>query len=1099
MNKIKLSIAVLVILNFGLQAQNINEKKWDVNAPSAPYKDIEFSVDEGTWMNLDVSPDGKTIAFDLLGDIYIIPVSGGEAKLLRGGHAWEIQPRFSPDGSKILFTSDAGGGDNIWVMDNDGNNAKQITKENFRLLNNAVWMPDGNYIIARKHFTSTRSLGAGEMWMYHITGGEGVQLTKRKNDQQDVNEPCVSPDGKYMYYSEDMYPGGYFQYNKDPNKQIYVIKKYSFETGEEEVIISGSGGAVRPQISRNGKYLAYVKRIREHTCLMIRDLQNNEEWMAYDRLSKDQQEAWAIFGVYTAFNWMPDNKNVIIWSRGKIRQINVFATKGAPVHAAAQKDIIIPFTAKCKHAIVNALRFKQNVAPEKFNAKVIRHAITSPNEKMLVFNAAGYLWKKELPDGKPERITKQHDEHEFEPCFSPNGEELVYVTWNDENAGSVCKYNFKTKQTLRLSSKRAIYRQPKFSNKGDKIIFKIEEGNEDQGFGFEMQEGIYITDNKFSAPKRILKHGEKAVFSADDNRIFFFAAGFPNVQYKSVDLNGHNELLHFTSRYATDFVPSPDNKWVAFRELHNVYVSAFPPTGKSIELHAKTEAIPVAKMSKDAGINMHWNSTSTKLFWTLGEEYYSQELRDVFTFLNANKSTDSKTEPKVIKVGLELNFDKPQSLIAFTGATIITMKGNEVIENGTIVIKDNRIEAIGKANEINIPAQARIIDAKGKSIMPGLVDVHAHVGHFRYGLTTQKHWPYYANLAYGVTTTHDPSTNTETVFALAELVKSGEMVGPRIFSTGTILYGADGDFKAVINSIDDARSAIKRTMAFGAFSVKSYNQPRREQRQQIIQAAYENQCMVVPEGGSTFYHNMTMILDGHTGIEHNIPVAPAYNDVIQLWKNSNTGYTPTLIVCYGAVNGENYWYQKTNVWEKTRLLNFTPRVIIDSRSRHRIMIPDSEYENGHILASRTCKKLADEGVKVNMGAHGQLQGLGAHWEIWMLAQGGMTNHEALMAATINGAHYIGIDHELGSLEQGKLADLIILDKNPLENIYNTESILYTMVNGRLYHAENMDEITGKEKKYRGKFYWELSGNQHNFKINSETNTFERPKCVCGKH
>ena len=141
--------------------------KWDVTKHKAKYKEVEFTVNEGTWMNLDVSPDGKEIVFDMLGDIYKMPISGGEATLLRGGLAFEVQPRFSPDGKQISFTSDAGGGDNIWIMNSDGSDAKQITKENFRLLNNAVWTPDGNYIIARKHFTSTRSLGAGEMWMYH--------------------------------------------------------------------------------------------------------------------------------------------------------------------------------------------------------------------------------------------------------------------------------------------------------------------------------------------------------------------------------------------------------------------------------------------------------------------------------------------------------------------------------------------------------------------------------------------------------------------------------------------------------------------------------------------------------------------------------------------------------------------------------------------------------------------------------------------------------------------------------------------------------------------------------------------------------------------
>ena len=437
-----------------------------------------------------------------------------------------------------------------------------------------------------------------------------------------------------------------------------------------------------------------------------------------------------------------------------------------------------------------------------------------------------------------------------------------------------------------------------------------------------------------------------------------------------------------------------------------------------------------------------------------------------------------------IKIGLELASDKPKGMLALKGARIITMKGDEVIENGTIVINENKIEAIGGA-EVSVPANAKIIDCSGKTIIPGLIDVHAHLNSWRLGPSPQKQWSYYANLAYGVTTTHDPSSNSEMVFSQGEMVRAGYMVGPRIFSTGTILYGAEGDFKAVINNYDDARSAIARTKAFGAFSVKSYNQPRREQRQQVIAAGRDLKIEVVPEGGSTFFHNMSMILDGHTGIEHNIPIADISNDVVQLWRASKTAYTPTLIVTYGAVNGEFYWYQKTNVWENKRLLNFTPRSVIDARSRHRTMIPDAEYDNGFILVSKSCKKLTDAGVKVNMGSHGQIQGIGAHWELWMLQMGGLTPLQAIRCATQNGADYIGMGNQIGSLEKGKLADLVVMEKNPLEDIRNTESIINVMVNGRLYDAETMNEI-GNYNNKRSKFYWENGKSSGNFHWHEHT-------------
>jgi imidazolonepropionase-like amidohydrolase len=287
--------------------------------------------------------------------------------------------------------------------------------------------------------------------------------------------------------------------------------------------------------------------------------------------------------------------------------------------------------------------------------------------------------------------------------------------------------------------------------------------------------------------------------------------------------------------------------------------------------------------------------------------------------------------------------------------------------------------------------------------------------------------------------------------------------------------------------MEDARSAILRTKAFGAFSVKSYNQPRRDQRQQIIKASHEQQIQVVPEGGSTFFHNISMILDGHTGIEHNIPVTNLHKDLVQLWAASQTGYTPTLIVNYGGLNGEYYWYQTTNVWENEKLLKYTPRGVIDSRSRHRTMAPLKEYENGHILVSKDAKKLADAGVKVNLGAHGQIQGIGAHWELWMLAQGGMTNLEALKAATLNGAQYLGMEDQIGALKEGMLADLIVLDKNPLEDIQNSNSVSYTMVNGRLYDTETMDEI-GNYDQPRSDFYWEMNDYAPGFDWHGETRT-----------
>ncbi|MCB0532226.1 MAG: PD40 domain-containing protein [Saprospiraceae bacterium] len=1137
MKKITLCCWLLMLATI-VSAQH-DKKKWDVSNPDGiPYSDVEFTVTEGTWMNLDVSPDGRTIAFDLLGDIYTMPISGGDATCIRSGIAWEVQPRFSPDGSQILFTSDAGGGDNIWVMQADGSEARQITKENFRLLNNPCWMPDGNYFVARKHFTSTRSLGAGELWMYHISGGEGLQLTKRKNDQQDAaNEPSVSPDGRYIYFSEDMYPGGMFNYNKDPLKQIFAIRRYDRTEGKVEDVTGGSGGACRPQISPDGRWLAYVRRVDTKTVLFLRNLHYGWEYPIYENLDKDQQEAWTIFGCYPGFSWRTVKNGdameyeIVIWAGGTFKKLKVLNKQTWTNDPESETGIRpvpveeIPFSCKVKTKVAETLHFDNKVFENEFDVKAVRQAVTSSDGKTLVFNAAGKLYKKQLPDGTPERLVTDYskfksnrfepeDQLEFEPSFSPDGKTVVYVSWVDIARGKIWTVDLASGEATPVTSPdEAIYRTPCFAPDGKQIVFQVQNGNDEQGPARGLKPGIYkldLSDLKYggflevSEENFITGEGENPHFSPDGKRILVNTGGylFGGLDKKlvSFDLNGQDRRELFKSKYVNQWALSPDGNWLAFTELHKAYVCAMPAPGQTIDLSADTKAIPVSQIAKDAGYNLHWSSDSKKVHYTLGGEYFTLDLADRFTFLPGAPDSLPSLPESGLKIGLRLKTDVPDGSIVFENARIITMEGDQVIENGMLAVRQNKIVFVGSASDYrrfsreNSFGNAKRIDCKGKTIMPGIVDVHAHSGNFRFGLNPQKQWEYYANLAFGVTTMHDPSVNSEMAFSNAEMLRAGRMTGPRLYSTGTILYGADGDFKAPINSLDDARSTLRRTKAWGAFSVKSYNQPRREQRQQVIAAARELEMEVVPEGGSFFYHNLNQVVDGHTGIEHNLPVATIYDDVLKLWGKTKAHNTPTLIVCYGAMTGEYYFYQKSEVWKHERLLKFTPRHILDSRARHREMIPDEEYENGHILVSKQLKKMQDAGININLGSHGQLQGLGAHWELWMLAQGGMSNHQALKCATINGARYLGMDKEIGSLAAGKLADLLVLDANPLANIRNSEKLRYVMVNGRLYDADNLNEIGNYDHKC-GKFWFELPGSQYNGA--GMTHTCQEAKCVCG--
>ncbi len=1042
------------------------ESAWDVSAPAgATIRQVPIRTDEGTWMDVDVSPDGRTIAFALLGDIYTMPIAGGRPTRIAEGLAWEVQPRFSPDGRRIAFTSDRGGADNIWVMDANGANAAQVTQEKFRLLNQPSWSPDGQFIVAKKHFTTGRSLGTGEVWVYHISGGGGVQLVERPSEvhQKELGEPVYAADGQSVFFTRNTTPGPIFEYAQDSTQGIFAIERYDLASGETTTAVSGYGGAVRPTPSPDGRSIAFVRRDKDRSQLWVKDIASGRERMIYGDLDLDVQETWAVTGVYPNMDWTPDGRSILFWAGGKIRRVDMDGSNART----------IPFAIDDTRGVADSPHPGIEVAPDSFTTRIPKFAQVSPDGSRVVFETLGKLYVKPTGDGAARRLTGGDDTRvEAFPSWSRDGSQIAFVRWSDTGLGQIVLRDARGSRERIITTQPGHYASPRFSPDGRTIVFEKRDGGYLTSPDYSENPGVYRVSTSGGTPELVSRDMGDPQFGAANDRLYMVGREGEELALVSTDLHGEAKRVHAKGALVNAFAVSPDGRFLAFRQNYEVFAMPLMPGGQAVTVSPDGDAFPVVKASTGGAEYIGWSrgGDSLSLDWSMGPTLFSASMPAMFA--NAPGVETGFAPPTTgISLAMTRQADKPRGTLALTGARILTMQGGaqDIIDNGTVVIAGDRIAAIGASDAVSIPAGATRIDVTGKTIMPGLIDAHAHGAQGTGDLVPQQNWSMVQNLALGTTTLHDPSSRASEIFAASERQRAGMLLAPRIFSTGEIIYGAKAPgVYAEINDYDDALAHVRRIKAQGGISVKNYNQPRREQRQQVVRAAAAENMLVVAEGGSLFGMDMNLLADGNSTLEHNVPVDVMYDDVLQFFAQSGVNYTPTLVVTYGGLAGDPYWRQATDVYDHPLLVHTPPKRLLADNAR-RVKAPDWAFVDDD--AAREAKKLADRGVAVSIGAHGQQAGIAAHWEMWSFVRGGMSPMAALRAGTIEPARSLGMQDDIGSLEAGKLADLIVLDADPSVDIRNSDRIDRVMLGGRLYDAKTMNEVATGDAE-RLPYWWE---------------------------